>query len=56
MKQRQADWPQQSGKPRLAERDPDRRKCREQQSKVLKGELPGDRGMCEKSAGVQGSE
>jgi hypothetical protein len=35
---------------------PDRAKCAGHESKKLKGSKPGDRGMCEKQAAVQGSE
>ena len=56
MKERTRDWPQPNDKAPLKDRNPDRSKCRDQESKELAGHTPGDRGMCEKASEVQGSE
>jgi hypothetical protein len=43
-------------KPRPEDRMPDKTKCNDQRSRDLRGQAPGDRGMCEKQSTTQGSE
>jgi hypothetical protein len=49
-------WPKAKNKARPADRHPDQKKCRNEQSGELPGSTPGDRGMCQKTSEVQGSE
>jgi len=50
------ELPKGNNKARPADQQPDPAKCREQLSRDLAGNTPGDRGMCEKASEVQGSE
>jgi hypothetical protein len=43
-------------KPRPEDLRPDKTKCNDQRSRDLRGQAPGDRGMCEKQSTTQGSE
>jgi hypothetical protein len=41
---------------RPEDKNPDRSKCEDNLSRELRGQKPGDRGMCEKQSTSQGSE